>query len=295
MKPGTACHPRNPSMLTTRTLRPACPPPARPARRRCCSSLATARRSPRRGASIDDMLRRRRSDGRHAAWTSARSAATEQQPDGYDVDVARLLAKYLGVSSTGAGDRAEPHSLPADRQGRHADRHLRHHARTRQAGACSPSPTAASTIVLWRARATKTPGRRPEGAQGRRGPRQHAGHGADRDRAAGHAIMRFDDDATAAQALLSGQVDATARAPPSLSRRSRRTRPRTTSSSRFTLRRQPERHRLRRGQIDLLQWVNTFIYSSRTTASGRDLPQVARDARCPNCRCSDRLARPLSP
>ena len=56
--------------------------------------------------------------------------------EGYDVDVATLMAKYLGVDAgAGAGHRAEPHSVSADQQGGRAGGDLRHHAGARAPGA----------------------------------------------------------------------------------------------------------------------------------------------------------------
>ena len=72
-------------------------------------------------------------------------------------------------------------------------------------------------------------------------------------------IMRFDDDATTAQALLSGQIDSigvntiTARQIQAMN-------PSAGYETKFVLRHQPNGITLRRGQTDLHQWVNTFIY-----------------------------------
>jgi polar amino acid transport system substrate-binding protein len=72
-------------------------------------------------------------------------------------------------------------------------------------------------------------------------------------------IMRFDDDATTAQAILSGQIDAigvntiTARQIQAMN-------PGAEYETKFVLRHQPNGITLRRGQTDLHQWVNTFIY-----------------------------------
>jgi polar amino acid transport system substrate-binding protein len=72
-------------------------------------------------------------------------------------------------------------------------------------------------------------------------------------------IMRFDDDATTAQALLSNQIEAigvntvTARQIQAMN-------PAAGYETKFVLRHQPNGITLRRGQNDLLQWVNTFIY-----------------------------------
>ncbi len=76
---------------------------------------------------------------------------------------------------------------------------------------------------------------------------------------AGTRIMRFDDDATAAQAILSGQIDAigvnniTAKQIIDMN-------PAGNYETKMVLRHQPNGITLRRGQADLHQWVNTFVY-----------------------------------
>ena len=76
---------------------------------------------------------------------------------------------------------------------------------------------------------------------------------------AGTRIMRFDDDATAAQAILSGQIDVigvnniTAKQIIDMN-------PAANYETKMVLRHQPNGITLRRGQGDLHQWVNTFIY-----------------------------------
>ncbi len=91
----------------------------------------------------------------------------------------------------------------------------------------------------------------------------------------GTRIMRFDDDATTAQALLSHQIDAigvntiTARQLQTMN-------PSAEYEYKFVLRHQPNGITLRRGQSDLHQWINTFIYFyQKQRRARRDPPQVA--------------------
>jgi polar amino acid transport system substrate-binding protein len=76
---------------------------------------------------------------------------------------------------------------------------------------------------------------------------------------AGTQIMRFDDDSTTAQAILSRQIDVigvnniTAKQIMDMN-------PAADYEVKMVLRHQPNGITLRRGQSDLLQWVNTFIY-----------------------------------
>jgi polar amino acid transport system substrate-binding protein len=71
--------------------------------------------------------------------------------------------------------------------------------------------------------------------------------------------MRFDDDATTAQALLSNQIDAigvnmiTARQIQGMN-------PSANYEPKIVLRHQPNGITVRRGQSDLHQWINTFVY-----------------------------------
>ena len=95
----------------------------------------------------------------------------------------RRAAARQGLGRQGqarAGDRPEPHPVPADQQGRPADRLARDHARARQAGAVLQAVRRGDDRA---ARPKKTndqgPGR-PQGRCSRRRPRQHAGHRADR-------------------------------------------------------------------------------------------------------------------
>ena len=77
--------------------------------------------------------------------------------------------------------------------------------------------------------------------------------------AQGTRIMRFDDDATTAQALLSGQIDAIG-VNTVTAKQIKTMNPTAGYETKFVLRHQPNGITLRRGQGDLLQWVNTFIY-----------------------------------
>lgn len=75
----------------------------------------------------------------------------------------------------------------------------------------------------------------------------------------GTRIMRFDDDATTAQALLSNQIDAIGVNNITL-RQIQAMNPGAAYEQKFALRHQPNGITLRRGATDLHQWVNTFIY-----------------------------------
>jgi polar amino acid transport system substrate-binding protein len=72
-------------------------------------------------------------------------------------------------------------------------------------------------------------------------------------------IMRFDDDASALQAMLSGQSDALGAANVVLAQLTK-SHPELAIEPKLTLRHQPNGIALRRADTDLRQWVDTFIF-----------------------------------
>ena len=98
----------------------------------------------------------------------------------------------------------------------------------------------------------------------------------------GTEIRRFDDDASAMQALMSGQVDAIGCSTTVAAQIAKRV-PANTFEDKFVLRQQEMAVALRPGQDDLLKTVNDFV--ARNTANGelnklyrkwleRDLPAM---------------------
>lgn len=75
----------------------------------------------------------------------------------------------------------------------------------------------------------------------------------------GTDIQRFQDDATAAQALFSGQVQAVA-IPNITAKAILEQRGETGFELKFSFSQQPNSIALRKGSFDLLQWLNNFIY-----------------------------------
>jgi polar amino acid transport system substrate-binding protein len=100
--------------------------------------------------------------------------------------------------------------------------------------------------------------RGPGDAQGGRGSRARKDTAISGVVPQGTRIMRFDDDATTAQALLSNQIDAigvntiTAQQIQTMN-------PQAKYEAKFVLRHQPNGITVRCGQTDLHQWINTFI------------------------------------
>ena len=75
-------------------------------------------------------------------------------------------------------------------------------------------------------------------------------------------IQRFDDDATSAQALLSGQVDALG-SNNVIEAQLAKDNPKMEIEKKLVFRRQFQGITVRKGSFDLLQWVNTFLYFAK--------------------------------
>ena len=76
----------------------------------------------------------------------------------------------------------------------------------------------------------------------------------------GTNLVRFDDDAASISALISGQVDATV-AGGTIAKATRAKNPDKGIELKVTLRENPLGIGVRRGNVDLLQWLNTFIFN----------------------------------
>jgi polar amino acid transport system substrate-binding protein len=76
----------------------------------------------------------------------------------------------------------------------------------------------------------------------------------------GTNLVRFDDDAASIAALISGQVEATV-AGTGVAKATRAKNPDKHIEFKLTLRENPLGIGVRRGNIDLLQWLNTFIFN----------------------------------
>mgnify|MGYP001553722359 FL=1 len=190
----------------------------------------------------------------------------QNQPDGYDADVARLLAKDWGVKLklvpvTG------PNRIPFLLTNK-VDLLVASLAITpdRAKQVQFSKPYSAATIVLYGA--TKTP---IKGAADLKGLRVGVARASTQDVAvtaiapAGTEIRRFDDDASAMQALISGQVDAIGCSLTVAAQIAKRV-PANTYEDKFTLKQQEMAVAMRQGQDDLLKSVNEFV--AKNTANG---------------------------
>ena len=85
-------------------------------------------------------------------------------------------------------------------------------------------------------------------------------------------VVRFDDDATVGQALLSGQVDAVVTASHWAGEFIKRN-PTAKIEVKFTVRQSPYGIGVRKGEIDILQWMNQFVAFMKITG---ELDQISR-------------------
>lgn len=188
------------------------------------------------------------------------------QPDGYDADVAKLLAKEWGVTAeivpvTG------PNRIPFLLTNK-VDMLIASLAITpeRAKQVLFSKPYSAASIVLFGA--TKTAIKGPENLKGLRvGVARASTQDVAVTKAApeGTQIRRFDDDASAMQALLSGQVDAIGCSVTVAAQIAKRA-PAGQFENKFQLLQQNMAVALRPGQDEVAEAVNAFI--AKNTANG---------------------------
>ena len=205
------------------------------------------------------------------------------EPDGYDADVARLLAKDLGVKLklvpvTG------PNRIPFLLTNK-VDLLIASLAITpeRAKQVQFSDPYAAATIVLYGRKDANI-----KGAPDLKSVRVGVARASTQDIALtaaapeGTEIRRFDDDASAMQALMSGQVDAIGCSTTVAAQIAKRV-PANTYEQKFVLRQQVMAVALRPGQDELLKTVNEFIGRNRANGElnklynkwlGTDFPEM---------------------
>lgn len=191
---------------------------------------------------------------------------SSNQPDGYDADVARLLAKDLGVKLnlipvTG------PNRIPFLLTNK-VDLLVASLAITpeRAKQVQFSKPYAAASIVLYGDKKANI-----KAAADLKGKRVGVARASTQDVALtaiapeGTEIRRFDDDASAMQALMSGQVDAIGCSTTVAAQIDKRA-PANTYENKFLLRQQVMGIVMRQGQPELLKAIDDFV--TRNTANG---------------------------
>ena len=188
---------------------------------------------------------------------------SSNQPDGYDADVARLLAKDLGVKLklvpvTG------PNRIPFLLTNK-VDLLVASLAITpeRAKQVKFSKPYAAASIVLYGRKDAKI-----KGAAELKGMRVGVARASTQDIALtaaapeGTEIRRFDDDASAMQALMSGQVDAIGCSTTVAAQIAKRA-PANTYEEKFLLRQQFMAVALRPDQEEMAKVVNDFVTKNK--------------------------------
>jgi len=190
----------------------------------------------------------------------------QNQPDGYDADVARLLAKDWGVKLT-IMPMTGPNRIPFLLTNK-VDLLIASVAVTpeRAKQVQFSQPYAAATIVLYGKTSSNI-----KSAADLGGVRVGVARASTQDVAvtqlapAGTEIRRFDDDASAMQALISGQVDAIGCSVTVAAQIAKRVPP-NTFENKFLLRQQVMAVAMRKDQDALLKDVDAFI--ARNIANG---------------------------
>lgn len=187
------------------------------------------------------------------------SANAQQQPEGADIDTAKLLAQDLGVeleivSVTG------PNRIPFLQTGQ-ADLVLASFSVTpeRARSVNFSNPYGALKLVIWAPKSVSLMSM--EDLKGKRiGVTRGGIQDTDVTRLApeGTEIVRFDNDATVTAAMLAGQVDAFATADHLAAAIAERN-PEKELENKITIRNSYYAVGVRQGEQDLLHWVNTWI------------------------------------
>lgn len=180
---------------------------------------------------------------------------------GYDVDVANLIAKYLGVKAE-IMPLAPPARIPA-LQAKRVDFLV---------ATLGPTPERAKTVMFTMPYSAfqmsiMAPKSLPaQSLDDLKGKSVAVPRGSPQDTrltalaaSLNLSIKRFDDDATAAQAVFSGQVDAAA-LPNTTINDIVKQNPSGNAELKFSFFQQPNSIALRKEQFDLLQWLNNTIY-----------------------------------
>ena len=191
---------------------------------------------------------------------------TSNQPDGYDADVAKLLAKDLGVKLN-LVPVTGPNRIPFLLTNK-LDLLVASLAITpeRAKQVQFSKPYAAATIVLYGDKKANI--KAPADLKGKR---VGVARASTQDVALtaiapeGTEIRRFDDDASGMQALISGQVDAIGASTTVAAQIAKRVPP-NTFEDKFILRQQQMGVAMRPDQAELLKTVNDFV--AKNTANG---------------------------
>jgi polar amino acid transport system substrate-binding protein len=194
-------------------------------------------------------------------------------PAGYDVDVANLVAEYLGVKAK-LVPLTPPARIPALEAGK-VDFLV---------ATLAPTPARARTVMFtmpysaFRMVIAAPKGTAVAGIDELSGKRIGVNRGSSQEAALtkiaidGMEIVRFEDDSTVAQALIAGQIDAMAM-PDTVVKSIQATRPDADVEVKFTFFEQPNAMAVKKDAFELRQWLNNAIYYMKVMG---DLDVIAR-------------------
>jgi polar amino acid transport system substrate-binding protein len=183
------------------------------------------------------------------------------EPSGYDVDVANLIAKYMGVKAEITA-LAPPARIPA-LQSKRVDLLV---------ATLGPTPERAKTIMFpmpysaFRMSIMGASDLTAKTLADLAGKRVAVPRGSPQDTTLtrmampGTNIVRFDDDATCAQAVFSRQVDAAAMPDTTINQILSQNRGGGTAELKFAFALQPNSMAVRKDQFELRQWLNNTIW-----------------------------------
>lgn len=181
-------------------------------------------------------------------------------PSGYDVDVANLVAKYLGVPAE-IVPLTSPARIPALESGK-VDFLIATLAPTpeRARAVMFTAPYSAFELTIFAPVAAKY-AKLQDLAKKKVGVTRGTTQDAALTRLAipGTNIVRFEDDATSAQALISNQVDAVA-LPNTIGQEIMKARGAGKFDAKFAFSLQPNSMTVRKDAFELHQWLNNTIY-----------------------------------
>lgn len=188
------------------------------------------------------------------------SVDAKGEPIGYDIDVANLIGKYLGLPVE-IVPLTPPARIPALESGK-VDFLV---------ATLAPTPERAKTVMFtipysgFELSIVGPVGSKYKTVADLKGKKIGLTRGTTNDTAfsrvapAGATIVRFDDDSTVTQSLLSNQVDAIS-IPSTMAAEIIKTRGAGKMEIKFPYSLQPNSMTVRKGQFDLQQWLNNFIY-----------------------------------
>ncbi len=206
----------------------------------------------------------------------------KQEPDGYDIEVARLLGKYLGVK-VNLVQLTGPNRIPflvTNKVDLIVGTFGITPERAKQVMFSIPYSAIENTVYGPK-------GKEISGIQDLRGLRVGVPRGTVQDVLLTGALgsnarmMRFDDTPSTYQALLTGQIDAMAETGITFDAVMKQN-PGAPIEKKFVLLRQPNGITMRADQWNLHQWVNTFVYYVKNNGELDALHQKWFGAPLPN-------------